>query len=112
MKILSNFLEKHHDRVVGLDILRSIAILLVVYYHGRFILPPHFRSLYDNIQILNIDGVSIFFVLSGFLIGGILLKIINKTDFKKVDLINFWIRRWFRTIPNYYFINIEICNKK
>jgi len=106
MKILSNFLEKHHDRVVGLDILRSIAILLVVYYHGRFILPPHFRSLYDNIQILNIDGVSIFFVLSGFLIGGILLKIINKTDFKKVDLINFWIRRWFRTIPNYYFILI------
>lgn len=104
MKLTDKFLNKHQDRIIGLDILRSIAILLVVYYHGRFLFPPELRCTYDKIQILNIDGVSIFFVLSGFLIGDILLKIINKTDFRKADLFNFWIRRWFRTIPNYLFV--------
>lgn len=44
-----------------------------------------------------------FFVLSGFLIGSIFLK----NDFNnKIELvkfcINFYIRRWFRTLPNYY----------
>jgi len=43
-------------------------------------------------------------VLSGFLIGRILLKIVSSTDFTKKDLLNFWIRRWFRTIPNYLFV--------
>jgi peptidoglycan/LPS O-acetylase OafA/YrhL len=49
-------------------------------------------------------GVSIFFVLSGFLIGGILIKTIHKTDFTRHDLLQFWIRRWFRTLPNYLLI--------
>ena len=104
MKILDKFLIHHRKRIVGLDILRSFAIFFVVYYHGRFLIPPENRILYDKIQPFKIDGVSIFFVLSGFLIGGILLKIINKTDFKRKDLLNFWIRRWFRTIPNYLFV--------
>ncbi len=55
-------------------------------------------------NIIDIDGVSIFFVLSGFLIGGILLKIISRTDFTRKDLGSFWVRRWFRTLPNYYFV--------
>ena len=49
-------------------------------------------------------GVEIFFVLSGFLIGNIVIKIFFNKQFKVADLKSFWIRRWFRTLPNYYFI--------
>ncbi len=45
-----------------------------------------------------------FFVLSGFLIGGILIKTINRTDFTHKELVGFWIRRWFRTLPMYYLV--------
>ena len=46
-------------------------------------------------------GVDIFFALSGFLIGRILLKL----DFHATaarTLSGFWIRRWLRTLPVYY----------
>jgi len=90
-------------RIFGLDLIRVIAILLVVLLHSKFLLKgtclegfPYFKM---------IDGVDIFFVLSGFLIGGILLKEINKPHgFKISGLINFWKRRWFRTLPNYYLV--------
>ena len=99
-------MKKYGDRIVGLDILRTIAILLVVYLHGGLLLPHYFQSAYG--QIVIIDGVSIFFVLSGFLIGRILLRIINDSDLTLVDVLNFWIRRWFRTIPNYLFVLIGL----
>lgn len=90
-------------RLFGLDILRTTAIMLVVFMHGGIILKdsaidgfPYFRL---------IDGVDIFFVLSGFLIGGILLKDINYAEkFSFKSLFTFWKRRWFRTLPNYYLI--------
>src|ERR1035437_3385980 len=47
-------------------------------------------------------GVEIFFVLSGFLIGGILFREIDKGNSFVKTLINFWIRRWFRILPLYY----------
>ncbi len=40
-------------------------------------------------------------MLSGFLIGGILLRDTSAYTDRK-GLIQFWIRRWFRTLPNYY----------
>jgi peptidoglycan/LPS O-acetylase OafA/YrhL len=92
-----------HDRVFGLDVFRAVAILLVVLVHGGFMLNntaldgfPWFRM---------IDGVDLFFVLSGFLIGGILLKEINKPQrFGLKSLAIFWKRRWFRTLPAYYLV--------
>ena len=52
-----------------------------------------------------IDGVDIFFVLSGYLIGGILLRSFSSKDkITGKHLMNFWKRRWFRTLPNYYLI--------
>ena len=91
------------NRIFGLDIVRSFAIILVVFVHGGFMLKdtalegfPYFRM---------IDGVTIFFVLSGFLIGRILLKEINREEgFGSKSLFKFWKRRWFRTLPNYYLI--------
>lgn len=107
MRVIDNFLLENKNRIVGLDIIRSIAILVVVYAHGVHLIPHEYRTLYSKIHP-NIDGVSIFFVLSGFLIGGILLKIIKNSNFTHKDLWNFWVRRWFRTLPNYFLILIVI----
>ncbi len=105
MIFIDNFLEKNDKRVFGLDVMRSIAILLVVYGHGVYMLPK-FMKFHYLLPVPYIDGVSVFFVLSGFLIGGILLKIIQTSTFTSKDLFNFWIRRWFRTLPNYFLVLI------
>jgi len=104
MNFLKIFHKNNQERIVGLDILRSIAILTVVYEHGSILIPKEGSDIYERINFIKIDGVSIFFVLSGFLIGGILLKIIKNSEFTTKDLLNFWVRRWFRTIPNYLFV--------
>jgi peptidoglycan/LPS O-acetylase OafA/YrhL len=89
-------------RIYGLDILRAWAILLVVSLHGMNYITK--SNLINKISgFVHIDGVTIFFVLSGFLIGGILIKTIDSSQFSIKGLFNFWIRRWFRTLPAYYF---------
>ena len=51
------------------------------------------------------DGVSIFFTLSGFLIGGILLRTFQENPNPSFDVLwQFWKRRWLRTLPNYFLI--------
>ncbi len=103
--MLRNILKVKLDpnRIYGLDILRALAIIFVVMGHGKSYLPTEFHIVHSLIAF---DGVSIFFVLSGFLIGGILIKLIenNETSFRLLK--KFWIRRWFRTLPNYYLILI------
>ena len=91
------------DRVFGLDVLRCLAILFVVVGHCNYLLPKKIGNVVDNFIF---DGVSIFFVLSGFLIGGILIKEIEKNDISFKLVLNFWKRRWFRTLPNYFLILI------
>jgi peptidoglycan/LPS O-acetylase OafA/YrhL len=49
-------------------------------------------------------GVDLFFVLSGWLLGGILLKEITKTG--TLDLVHFYRKRWLRTLPCYYAVLI------
>lgn len=90
------------ERVFGLDLLRAVAILVVVYGHGMHFVSPDLPVNLLTLPIL--DGVTLFFVLSGFLIGRILLKTINHEQFDGGMLLQFWIRRWFRTLPNYYFV--------
>lgn len=54
-----------------------------------------------------IDGVELFFVLSGFLIGKILIETFHgHRELTLQHIKHFWIRRWFRTLPNYYLILI------
>jgi len=89
-------------RIFGLDILRASAILLVMYTHSYVYLEKILPIKVADFFL--VDGVGIFFVLSGFLIGGILLETISRNDFEKKDLINFWLRRWLRTLPNYFLI--------
>lgn len=47
-------------------------------------------------------GVEFFFVLSGYLIGGILFGMYSKYGVSGKVVLHFWIRRWFRTLPGYY----------
>jgi peptidoglycan/LPS O-acetylase OafA/YrhL len=92
-----------HPRVFGLDILRAVAILSVVYEHGIYLLGgrvnPH---LYMSVVFG--DGVTMFFVLSGFLIGTILIDKSINHEFRIAELMEFWLRRWFRTLPAYYLV--------
>jgi len=100
---MNNFLKVHSDpnRIYGLDILRALAILFVVIQHGNYLVPEKFQALSSYLVF---DGVSMFFVLSGFLIGGILIKTLEKNEATPKTLFDFWVRRWFRTLPNYYMI--------
>lgn len=94
-------------RVFGLDLLRCIAILLVLITHFfESIKPNNITALYY--KYLYIDGVSLFFVLSGFLIGSILIKDFIKNGTSWHTLVNFWKRRWFRTLPNYYLVMLSV----
>lgn len=91
----------YDNRVFGLDLMRAIAIISVVIGHG--IMLEKADTNFPWIKLM--DGVELFFVLSGFLIGGILIKTFHQNDnfgFKTIK--HFWIRRWFRTLPNYYFV--------
>ena len=78
----------YSNRVYGLDIFRAIAILLVVAGHGKFILGDLVKKI-PSVQL--IDGVELFFVLSGFLIGSILIKKFeNDNKFTFSSLFHFW----------------------
>jgi peptidoglycan/LPS O-acetylase OafA/YrhL len=91
--------EMFQKRIFGLDILRTIAIMLVVLEHSKFLIHTNFG--YSAIPLL--DGVDLFFVLSGYLIGLIILKLINRnSEFKFHVVLSFLRRRWFRTLPNYF----------
>jgi peptidoglycan/LPS O-acetylase OafA/YrhL len=74
----------------------AILPVLAVHY-GAFAfkdLPPPFYAMGDL-------GVEIFFALSGFLIGGIILRDFER-GFSWRGALNFYIRRWMRTLPLYY----------
>lgn len=94
------------NRVFGLDLLRALAILFVVAGHGQQFTPFPFSFVS---HYLLPDGVGIFFVLSGFLIGTILLKMLQKDSPGSKDIRLFWKRRWMRTLPNYYLVLISLC---
>ncbi len=86
------------NRVFGLDILRATAILLVLAAHTW---PT--KAYQQWAYAFAVLGVELFFVLSGFLIGGILMRLAEEGRLRTLgDVWGFWRRRWFRTLPNYY----------
>lgn len=88
------------QRIWGLDLVRAIAITGVLLSH----LPAHTGQnfLQKLFPIGPVFGVELFFVLSGFLIGQILVRAVKTQDFTSKVAFHFIKRRWFRTLPNYY----------
>jgi peptidoglycan/LPS O-acetylase OafA/YrhL len=89
----------------GLDLVRAAAILLVLFSHtADWWLGPGRKT---EIQAAYIGGmgVEIFFSLSGFLIGGILLRTQPRSP---GELARFWTRRWLRTLPAYWALLIGL----
>ena len=81
--------EKNVAHIKGLDGLRGVAILMMMAYHSG-ILPFAWVS------------IQLFFVLSGFLIGGILWKAKFSEQSTSAKLKNFWARRTLRIFPLYF----------
>lgn len=89
-------------RAVELDFLRGIAIIAVMGYH--------FRSVDPGLTVVSIvqypfthfgrEGVNLFFTLSGFLVGGLLLK--QYAEHGAIDARRFIVRRIFKIWPAYY----------
>jgi len=92
------------NRIFGLDIMRATAILMVVFSHVLWILPIRKNLVSEVLSLSGLLGVEIFFVLSGFLIGRIIFNSFVNGKFTIKEVCYFWIRRWFRTLPNYYLI--------
>jgi peptidoglycan/LPS O-acetylase OafA/YrhL len=93
--------EKMRDfskRIPELDGIRGAAIFIVLIYHWIGLLAaPVLPERVERFLSLGWTGVDLFFVLSGFLIGGILIDERDSTNYFKV----FYIRRAFRILPLY-----------
>lgn len=87
-------------RIAGFDCFRSMATFFVVFTH----LAPVLQKRFPVLNAFNLpDGVTLFFVLSGCLIGEMLLSDLTRyPDFGPAHIFRFLKRRWWRTLPNYY----------
>lgn len=86
--------------IAELDGLRGVAILLVLFHHlWPFIWSHPALTIISRASHVSWIGVDLFFVLSGFLITGILLDSREKPGYFK----NFFARRTLRIFPLYYF---------
>lgn len=86
-------------REIELDFIRGIAILMVVDFHC----PVHVLFtpfLWLGFPVFGAAGVGVFFVLSGFLVGGLLVKEWKTRG--RIDTRRFLIRRGFKIWPQYY----------
>jgi peptidoglycan/LPS O-acetylase OafA/YrhL len=88
-------------RIKQLDVLRGLAILLVLGRHPVFEPPDSgFWGTFGQVwKHVGWTGVDLFFVLSGFLIGGLLFNEFTRTS--SLDIRRFLIRRAFRIWPGY-----------
>ncbi|MEO8352381.1 MAG: acyltransferase [Chthoniobacteraceae bacterium] len=100
-------LTQRSERLPWLDVLRGVAVLLVLLRH----LDPLPDSTPDWLKIALAPamaagwmGVDLFFVLSGFLVGSLLLKSIAGS--RDVSITRFLIRRGFKIYPAFYLLLI------
>jgi peptidoglycan/LPS O-acetylase OafA/YrhL len=99
-------LELLDNRFPQLHGLRVLAILSVVQYHVTTIFTYETKLTMDRswaaTSMTIFFGMDLFFILSGFLIGTILLRSAQSSGFAGVR--RFWLRRAFRTFPAYYVV--------
>ena len=82
------------NRAAGPDLLRSLAILLVMLWHLPKVATPSFLA---GVKPFGWIGVDLFFVLSGYLIGAQLMAKIARGE--RLDLADFYLRRSVRILP-------------
>ncbi|HJV41932.1 acyltransferase [Caulobacter sp.] len=86
-------------RAVGPDLLRALAVLMVMLWH----LPKAARvGVLPDVWPWGWLGVDVFFVLSGYLIGGQLMA--KMAQGRRIDLADFYLRRAFRILPAFLVI--------
>lgn len=102
--------ELSRPRVLGLDVARALAILMVLVAHTPFfwfsmgLLTPELSAVCTVPGVL---GVELFFALSGFLIGDLLLRDAAAPTWRGIGV--FFLRRWLRTLPAYYAVLLVLC---
>jgi peptidoglycan/LPS O-acetylase OafA/YrhL len=94
------------ERIFGLDLMRATAGVMVVLAHTGHLVAEHWPRFP---LVPSIDWVGVFFVLSGYLIGGLLLDALHAPGPAALRFTDFMQRRWLRTLPNYYlFLAVNI----
>src|SRR5207248_6833315 len=86
------------QRQPGLDLLRALAIVVVVIYHAGIMGFP----LTGRVHRFGWIGVDLFFVLSGYLIGGQLLAPLMRGQ--RLNFGTFFARRVLRIMPAYFVV--------
>ena len=88
------------DWIRSFDLIRASAVMLVVFAHGRVLLPQLWRGDYWFAPAH--WGIELFFALSGYLITGQAIKLATASSWKASR--NFFMRRFLRTLPLYWLV--------
>jgi len=95
--------DRRHPRNLQLDVLRGVAVLLVIGHHLRL---PASGGLALAVSTFWFQigwlGVELFFVLSGFLIGGLLLEELRRHG--RLNIKRFVLRRGLKIYPSYFLL--------
>ncbi|MGA8103795.1 MAG: acyltransferase [Candidatus Acidiferrales bacterium] len=95
--------ERGDTRTIpSLDGLRALSIILVILSHGAWYFGPRieYNPVFHFVIGNGLHGVTVFFVISGYLITNLLLREVRKTG--TISLKRFYFRRSMRIFPPFY----------